>query len=80
MFIDELRPVGNPRGWRLVGDVCVCPACERRSVYSREHDRFFHCDGSANIACWVRISSGELVPRPIVAGGSGGGDEHQAAA
>jgi hypothetical protein len=77
MFI-ELRPLDNSRGWRLVGDVVACPVCARRSVYNREQDRFFHADGSANIPCWVHISRGGLVPRPILAGGDG--DEHQAPA
>jgi hypothetical protein len=76
----ELQPLNNHRGWRYIGDVMVCPCCERRSVYSRGENRFFHLDGSANIACWVHISSGRLVPRPVLAGGSGGGDGQQAAA
>ncbi len=74
----ELQPLDNPRGWRHVGDVVACPVCSRRSVYSRELDRFFHLDGSANRFCWVAISRGDLQPRPILAGGSGDGDEHQA--
>jgi hypothetical protein len=64
----------NSRGWRVVGDVVVCPVCERRSVYNRGEDRFFHLDGSANAECWCAISGG-LVPRPIVAHDNG---EHQA--
>jgi hypothetical protein len=77
MFI-ELRPIGNSRGWRLVGEVVACPVCSRRSVYNRDQDRFFHCDGSANAECWCYISRGGLVPRPILGGGPG--DQHQAAA
>ena len=76
----ELQPLDNPRGWRYVGDAVHCPVCERRSVYNREQDRFFHLDGSANRFCWAAISSGQLVPRPILAGEPGGGDEHQAPA
>ncbi len=71
-----MQPLNNARGWRYVGDVVSCPVCQRRSCYNRGEDRFFHLDGSANIRCWVHISSGQLVPRPIVAGGDG--DEHQA--
>lgn len=76
----ELQPLDNSRGWRYVGDAVVCPVCERRSVYNREQDRFFHLDGSANAECWCFISRGGLQPREILAGGSGDGDEHQAAA
>jgi hypothetical protein len=71
------EPLDNPRGWRYVGDVVVCPVCARRSVYSRGEDRYFHSDGSANVRCWVAISSGQLAPRPMLVGGDG--DEHQAA-
>jgi hypothetical protein len=72
----EMQPLDNPRGWRRhVGDAVSCPACSRRSVYSRELDRFFHLDGTANRFCWVAISRGELELRPVVAGD---GDEHQA--
>jgi hypothetical protein len=76
MFI-ELRPIGNDRGWRLVGDVVACPVCERRAVYNRGEDRFFHLDGSTNAECWCYISRGGLVPRPIL---DPGDDEHQAPA
>jgi len=75
-----LQPLGNNRGWRLVGDVVACPVCERRSVYNRDQDRFFHLDGTNNRYCWCAISRDDLKPRPIPAGGSGGVDEHQAAA
>jgi hypothetical protein len=49
--------------WRLVGDVVACPVCDRRSVYNRDEDRFFHLDGSANAECWCAISRGETIPR-----------------
>lgn len=78
MFI-ELQPLDNSRGWRLIGDVVVCPVCQRRSVYSREQDRFFHLDGSTNAQCWCYISQGGLVPRPIL-GGDHPGDQRQASA
>jgi hypothetical protein len=71
----ELQPLDNSRGWRYVGDVVACPVCDRRSVYSREQDRFFHCDGSANAECWCYISKGGLVPRPILGGDSGVDDQ-----
>jgi hypothetical protein len=72
------EPLNNDRGWRYLGDVVVCPCCGRRSVYNRGEDRYFHADGSVNIRCWVHISSGRLVPQPILAGGDD--DGHQAPA
>jgi hypothetical protein len=65
------QPLGNSHGWRDVGDVVACPVCERRSVYSRGEDRFFHLDGSANAECWCYISRGGLVPQPVLGGDSG---------
>jgi hypothetical protein len=62
----ELQPLDNSRGWRLVGDVVACPVCERRSVYNRDQDRFFHCDGTDNRQCWCAISRGETLPRRIM--------------
>ena len=62
------KPLHNSGGWRCVGSVVVCPVCERRSVYNRVLDRFFHCDGADNRFCWVAITSGRLVPQPILAG------------
>jgi hypothetical protein len=36
-----------------------CPACGKPSRLVRADDRYYHCDGTVNQACWIAIVRGE---------------------